>query len=113
MPHLILCRPTSSRDLSPPRQKLVELCTRVGFGRLIRLAVVDGEPVLDPKPLAERDYRLGGDLGPQGPGSGDFLLKKQHLDLIALLDEIGTGEIAILEVRNGLPFQMTCKFAAA
>jgi hypothetical protein len=93
-------------DLAPAEQRLVELVQSVNFGRVERLVVRDGQPVFDPMPRIVRTLKLGG-VGRNSPrlpaGSEDFAVKKEVIDLLDQLDQIGDGVIAKIEVMHGLP----------
>ena len=98
--------PTKSA-LSPSRKRLVELMQKVGFGRIEGVDVCDGEPILSPKPRIVRVLKCGGDNGPRPESSlGDFPLKRQVVGLMQLLDEVGDGRIALVEVLHGLPHRV-------
>lgn len=91
--------------LSPARRQLVALMQKLNFGRLEGLAVRGSEPVLDPMPAVIREHKFGGDNGPRPEaGRGDHALKAQVVDLMALLDALGDGTVAVLSVKHGLPF---------
>ena len=75
-------------SVSPARKKLLGLIQKINFGRIERLPVRGGEPVLDPLPAVVAEVKFAGENGPRAEaGLGDFILKKQHLDLFAL-DEV-------------------------
>ncbi|WP_020473430.1 hypothetical protein [Zavarzinella formosa] len=96
----------SKANLSPARRKLVELMREVNFGRIVDLRVERGQPVLDPAPGRITEHKFGGDNGPRPESNApNFQLKWQILELFQLLDQIGTGDIASLEVKHGLPFR--------
>jgi len=94
-------------DLSCSRQRLLEICQEIGFGRIESLLIVGGEPVFDPPPRVLRDITFGKENGPRPEReTGDFLLKTHAVEFFACLDEIGDGVIELLTVKHGLPFQM-------
>lgn len=98
--------PTYAR-LSPSRKRLIAGMHRNPYSRIECLVVRDGEPVFGPETRWIAETKLGtGD--PERPESrlADFSLKREHLDLFAQLDTIGTGEILALEIRAGLPFRL-------
>ncbi len=95
----------TKRALSPARQRLVELMQRLNFGRVEALPVRGGEPVLDPLPAIVREHKFCAENGPRPEaGRAECKLKNQVTDLMALLDQIGDGTIAVLTVKHGLPF---------
>lgn len=100
--------------LPEPRQRLVELMQTINFGRIDGLAVLDGDPVLDPPPRVIREVKFGGDNGPRPERDvGDFLLKTQVVELFQHFDRLGDGTIEVLEIKHGLPFRMLVAEAAA
>lgn len=89
------------------RRKVIELMQRINFGRIERLAIQEGDPVLDPHPVVVREHKFGGENGPRPEiGTADFLLKQQVVELFAFLDAMRNGVIDVLEVKHGLPFRV-------
>ena len=89
------------------RRVLIELMQRVNFGRIERLTVHDGQPVLIPHPAVVREHKFGGENGPRPElGVADFQLKQQVVELFAFFDQLQNGVIDVLEVKHGLPFRM-------
>jgi hypothetical protein len=79
----------------------------LNFGRIERLPVRDGEPILDPPPRIIREFKFGAENGPRHElAAGDFLLKGQVVELFKHFAALGTATIEVLEVKNGLPFRM-------
>lgn len=100
--------------LSEPRKRLVELMQHINFGRVERLVVADGQPVLEPSPRIIREIKFGGENGPRPEVvSDDFALKAQVIELFRTFDELRDGEIDVLEIKHGLPFRMLIREAAA
>jgi len=96
----------SKRDLSACRAGLIELMQGINFGRIERLHINDGQPVLDPRPTVVREHLFGGENGPRPEHfAADFLLKRKVLDLFAMFDKLGNGTIDVLEIKHGLPFR--------
>ncbi len=97
--------PLTKSALSHARQQLIELLQETNFGRIERLEVRGGEPVLDPRPAVVIEYKFAAENGCR-PETGvrDFTLRQQHLDLLRLLDTIGDGVIGVLSCKHGLPF---------
>lgn len=95
-------------QLSPARQWLVEAMQKIGFGKLTRLVIVKGEPVIEPPPRRYRYHRL---TGPNHERREqvlkDFLLKQQLVKLFVSFDRLENGVISVLQVRDGLPYGMT------
>ena len=101
-------------SLPDPHRRFVELMQDINFGRIERLSVVDGDPMLDPRPAIVREHKFPGDNGPRPElDSPDFQLKQQVVELFALLDRIGDGMIETLEVKHGLPFRVYLREDAA
>jgi hypothetical protein len=94
-------------SISPPMQRLIELLRKVDFGSIEELAVVDGEPVLDPPPKVVRIIKLKeGNHARIDRDGDDFTLKGQVVQLLACLREIENGTIRRIEVQDGLPFKV-------
>ncbi len=95
-------------ELSPPRQRLVELMQRINFGRIEALELRDGEPVLDPSAHIVRSIRLGIATTTSRPESGlrDFVLKDRVVDLFDRIDEVHTGQVDRIDIQEGLPVQI-------
>jgi len=90
-----------------PRRKMVEVMQRVNFGRIERLTICDGQPVLDPHPVVVREHKFGAENGPRPElGTQDFLLKLQVLELFTFFDELQNGVIEALDIKHGLPFRV-------
>jgi len=97
-------RPTFS-SLSAARQRLVRLMQSVNFGRIEKLQIRGGEPLLDSRLLVYRDVKFCGDNAPRPEASSqNFVLKGEVLDLLKELTELGDGTVECLVVRHGLPF---------
>jgi hypothetical protein len=93
-------------DLSVARRRLVELMQRLDFGTVEGLRVQAGEPVFDPPPRVVRDVKFGPESAPRpARGGEDYALKSQVVDLLRLLDEVGSGTIESITVLHGLPFR--------
>jgi hypothetical protein len=99
--------------LSEPRKRLVELMQHINFGRVERLVVANGQPVLEPPPRIIREIKFGGENGPRPEAlADDFALKVQIIELFRTFDELGDGVIEVLEIKHGLPFRMAVEAAA-
>jgi hypothetical protein len=100
LPHL------SKQDLSSCRAGLIELMQSINFGRIEKLPINNGQPILIPRPPVVREHLFGGKNGPRPESAAaDFLLKQKVLDLFAMFDRLGNGVIDVLEVKHGLPFR--------
>jgi hypothetical protein len=108
MSHLL-----AKASLSEPHRRLVELMQQVNFGRIERLVIADGKPLLDPPPRIVRDIKFGGENGPRPEVAiDDFALKVQVVELFRTLDDLCDGVIEVLEIKHGLPFRMAVEDAA-
>lgn len=97
--------PPTRSSVSPARRRLLRLMQTLNFGRIERLPVRGGDPVLDPTPVTVVEFKFAAENGPRPEArSADFVLKRQVTDLFALLDAIGDGELLVLTVKHGLPF---------
>jgi hypothetical protein len=106
-------QPVRRSDLSAPRQQLLDVCQRVGFGYLPDLPVIDGEPVLSASQQVVIDYVFGKPTNGLRPRAGqDFLLRVQAAQLFACLDQLQNCVITRLVVQDGLPYQMFVTTAA-
>lgn len=100
-------------SLPEPRRRLLELMQTINFGRIEGLAILDGDPVLDPPPRVIREVKFGGENGPRPEiDAGNFLLKTQVVELFQHFDQLGDGTIEVLEIKHGLPFRMLVAEAA-
>jgi hypothetical protein len=93
--------------LSDGLQRLVELMQDNPFCQFKNVPIRDGEPILDPLPVIIREIKFGTDnrVHPSRD-KRDFFLKQQHLELFALFEQMGTGTVAVLDVKAGLPFRV-------
>ena len=92
--------------LTEPRRRLIDWMRRIGFGRIEQLVVRNREPVLHPPPRHCREHKFGGDNGPPRDGnSGDWLHKPQVVEFLRLLDQVGDGIIAVIEIKHGVVFR--------
>ncbi len=96
-------------SLSTPQQRLIETLQKTNYGRIEGLRIRNGEPILDPSPRIVRDVKLGAADAGSRPEleSGDFALKREHIELFEQLRRLGDGSIECLVVKGGLPFLLT------
>ena len=92
-------------QLSPARRALVERTTRLRYGCIENILVHQGEPDLS-RIQVLRDVKLGRRTSPRTPPGEGKALKGQFSHLWEILDEIGDGRIAMLEVQDGLPYRI-------
>jgi hypothetical protein len=103
-----MTRIPSKSTLSAARRKLVEAMQRLNFGRIEELNINNGEPTFSPPPRLIEDIKLGGETGPRSElEKKDFLLRSCILELFGHIERLGTGTIACVEVRYGLPTKIT------
>src|SRR5262245_33344327 len=94
-------------SLSSQRRHLVEVMRRLHYGRIEGIVVRDGEPALPANPLQiTREFKFPSPDNARGEPERDFLLKTQVLELFRKFDQLGDGAVAVLEVRDGLPFRL-------
>jgi hypothetical protein len=95
-------------SLSTPQQRLLETFQRTNYGRIEGLAVRGGQPQFDPPPRIVKDVKLGAPDNGTRPElqSGNFGLKREHLELFELLKRVGDGTIECIEIKGGLPFRL-------
>lgn len=93
--------------LSEPRKRLLELMQDVNFGRIEGLAILDGDPVLDPPPRVVYKVKFRGKNGPRSELDVDnFQLKTEVIELFQQFDQLRDSIIDVLEIQYGLPFGM-------
>ena len=104
---------TTKSSLSDSHRCLVELMQRLNFGRIEDLIVRGGEPVFDPAPKVIQKVKIGGENGPRPELScDDFLLKKQTVELLEAISDLGEGTVLTIDVKHGLPFAVEIEVAA-
>ncbi|HEY8506671.1 MAG TPA: hypothetical protein VIL46_18960 [Gemmataceae bacterium] len=97
-------REITKGSLSPARQHLLERMQSIWFGKIERLVVRGGDPVLDPPPRFVRETKFGAaGSRPVRLPVGDYVVKEQVAEFITYLDRMRDGVIDVLEVWNGLP----------
>jgi len=99
--------PRSKSSLTGPQQRLVELMQQINFGRIEDLQVRNGVPVFNPPPRVIRKLKVGADNSPRPEyGFDDFLLRQQTEELLSAIEQMGDGEVLVIDVRHGLPFSL-------
>ena len=100
-------QPISKSTLTKAQSDLVDLLQRLNFGRIESLLIRSGEPVFDPAPRIVQKLKMGGENGPR-PEAGlqDFWLKRNIVEMLQAIANLGDGEILAIEVKHGLPFSM-------
>ena len=94
----------NKRDLSRPKQWLIERCQHINFGS-ITLNVRGGEPDLERPYHITRTLRLvGGDNGARREiASADFELRQEHIALLTQLARLPDGTCVKVKLAHGLP----------
>jgi len=93
--------------LSAPRQALLRLMQQLHFGTIQGLAIVEGEPCLNPPPKIIQEIKLGGESSePKRPAKDDFALKRHITDLFDQFDRLPGRAAITIEVRHGLPTRL-------
>jgi hypothetical protein len=94
-------------SLTPARRRLVDLMQATWYGRIEHLIVHGREPLLDPPPKIVRVLKTNGENSVDTELNGcDFALRREVLQLLKYLDEIGDGMIETVEIRRGLPCEI-------
>jgi hypothetical protein len=100
-------QPTAKSDLSEGQRRLVELLQRINFGRIEHLRVRGGLPLFEPAPRIIRTLKMGADNQPRSEAElQDFSLKRQTIEMLQVIADLGEGEILLIEAKNGLAFSM-------
>jgi hypothetical protein len=81
------------------------------FGRFESLRIERGELVLDPWPKMVRDVKFCSKANQPETTGAEFLLKEQVVEFLEYVRGVESGEIRVLEVKNGLPFSMEIEHA--
>jgi hypothetical protein len=80
------------------------VCQKHPFSRIIGLRFQGGEPRFTPPPTIIEKLRMGADNSPRAEAElPDFWLKRQMVELLEIIAELGDGEIRSIEVAHGLP----------
>ena len=95
----------TKKQLSGPKQRIIEQCQQLNFGR-ITVHVRHGEPVLGRPWHTRRTVKLaGGENGPRPEMDlADFELCQEQTALLDALRPVRDGARVTVEVRHGLPF---------
>jgi len=102
-----LKRPTKG-ELSGEHRGLLEQMQALNYGRILNIQVRDGTPHFTLMTRIERQVRFGGDNRPRPEcGLDDFELKDKVVELFDAIERMGNGLILKLEIKGGLPFDMT------
>jgi hypothetical protein len=100
-------QPISKASLSARQIRLVELLQNQPFCRIECLHVIAGEPFFSPPPRVIQKLRMGADNAPRPEATlPDFWLKRQVIELLETIAELGEGEIRSIEIAHGLPLMV-------
>ena len=95
-------------DLSAERQQLVTHMQQINYGRILHFLIRNGEPLFTPVTRIERSIRFGADnLARPDSDLEDFALKDKVVEMFTAFDQISEARILRLEIKGGLPFDMT------
>jgi hypothetical protein len=94
-------------SLNPGQRRTLEIIQELGFGRIERLSIRDGQPSYDyPAPRVFQEIKLGSECDRHLVSNpADFTLTKQFGSLFNQLSRLREG-IVDIEVRHGLPFRL-------
>ena len=94
-------------DLNRERRFLVTSMQKNPFSRIENLQIRNGNSVFGPTTRWTVETKLGSaDSERSEVALTNFALKREHIELFSQFDEMGSGEILVLEVRAGLPFRI-------
>lgn len=99
--------PCSTEELTESERRLLEICQKVQFGRLLDLHVEQGQPLLGSRLTVERDHKYGSCEQVARPIDDHYMLKAQQRDFIARLRATEDLQIMRVQIQNGLPFRGT------
>jgi len=85
---------------------------RLGFGRIERLEIREGEPVMASARVVQ-EIKLGACAPLLQIPNDDFELKFALVDLFQRMASIEVGQMDVIEVRHGLPFRLIIELRAA
>lgn len=98
----------TKKQLTQPRQQLIEAMQQLNFGRVVGLAVRNGQPDFARPYRTVRSVKLAGGNNGSRPEAGldDFELRKEQTALLGQLEQLADGRRVSIEVKHGLPFLM-------
>jgi len=94
--------------LSEARARLLKTMRRMRYGSIRNLAVLGGEPVFRPPPTIVRTVKFGCRSNPPRPAGPLTALAESDKvqELFSELEQMGSGTVKLIEVKDGLPFLM-------
>ncbi|MBC2595649.1 hypothetical protein H5P28_15380 [Ruficoccus amylovorans] len=101
------------QSLTPKQQELLRKFQSIGWGSMEGLVFQRGDPVLRPMPKVRRTIRLRSRSSPKSAcPAEDFKLKDEYMCFFGFLMEQRDGSIAHIEIRDGLPAEMSVEEVA-
>ena len=97
--------PVTTHDMLASETTFLAAMRQLGYGRIELLRIERGE-LVDPWPITVRDVKFGAEDAAEKVPGADFTLKKQVAELFHYVRSVESGEIRVLEIKNGLPFSM-------
>jgi hypothetical protein len=100
-------QPISKSSLSTNQSRLIDLLQNNPFCRIECLQVGGGEPLFSPPPRVIQKLKMGAENRPRPESTlPDFWLKRQAIELLETIAELGEGEIRSIEIAHGLPLMV-------
>ena len=99
--------PQHTGELTEAERRLLEICQRIQFGRLLDLHMQNGQPLIGSRITVERDHKYGSRHRNQPPDSADFALKDQQRDFIERLRATDGCQVVKVQIQHGMPFRGT------
>jgi hypothetical protein len=100
-------------QLRPQQRQLVDLMSRIRYGRIEDLLIQAGQPVFQPRPRVFCEIKLESDASPirshsdSPPVNPNYELKTQVRSLLQRLLQLGNGRVPSIVIADGLPLRMT------
>ena len=97
--------------VSEQRRCFIRRCQDIGFGKIVRLAVRNTEPVFEQQTEVFVDLKLDADHDGTTPERQliDFVLSAEITRLFSAFDRIRDGVVEHVEVRFGIPRRVVYK----
>ena len=92
--------------LTPARCRLIDLMSRMQFGRITALDVQGGDPSFGVDSQVLTEVLFGKSQSGTAPTGSDFALKREVVEFLEVLDRVGNGRLELVDIRNGLPFRV-------
>ncbi|MHB9036383.1 MAG: hypothetical protein ACYC64_06925 [Armatimonadota bacterium] len=98
----------TTQTITKSEQRLLQIIQKLHNGKIEEMAVIDGEPIIDQTTkLVQRVYFVHGAV--KRPVLVDHCYHDKHqvVDMLQNIREFCNGVVACLEIRDGLPYEMT------